>query len=311
MHGNGRRADGFRRSVTAYTQLVRLPNLFTAPPDIILGAALVAAGGIDVAGGAVVGLAVASMLLYAAGTTLNDYVDASEDARLRPERPIPTDAVSRRQALALGAALLTGGVGIAVVSGGILSGIVAVVLALAIILYDGVFKGSTLGFLFMGGCRGLNVLLGTTVTGSLVSDALPLWGIAVPLLVTVYIAAITFMAESEAGESTSLAVPIAIAGTAIAVVGVIGLLVVRSPSLVKTALAGVLLAGFAGWIGRALRTAYANSTPETIGPAVGTCVLALVVFDAAVAAITGIGWALAALTFLAPAVGLSGGFDVT
>lgn len=310
MHGNGRRTDGLRSSLLAYARLVRLPNLFTAPPDVVLGAAIVAAAGADVAGETIVGLAVASTLLYAAGTTLNDYFDAPEDERLRPERPIPAGTVSRRRALALGATLLVGGVAIAAVVGGTASGVAVAVLALAIVSYDGAFKGSTLGYLFMGGSRGLNVVLGTTAAGSL-TGGLPPWGAAVPLLVAVYIATVTFMAESESGERNSLAVPVAMAGTAVATVGVTGLLVVRSPPPVEAALATALLAGFVAWTGRALWMAYADPKPETIGPAIGTCVLALVVFDAAVAAATGIGWALAALAPLVPAVGLSGAFDVT
>lgn len=310
MHRNGHRIVDIYRSFVIYARLVRLPNLFTAPPDVILGAAIVASS-TNVAGRTVGGLAMASMFLYAAGTSLNDYVDAPEDARLRPERPIPIGVISRRQALALGTVLLGSGIALAATVGGIQSGAVAALLALAIVLYNGMFKGSALGFLFMGCCRGLNVLLGMTAAGALVTDSLPLWGVTVLLLVTGYIASITFMAESETGESASLAVPVAIAGTALAVVGGISLVAIRSPSLDQMMIVGILIAGFAIWTGGALRTAYADPTAKVIGPAVGTCILALVVFDAAVAGIAGVGWALIALAFLAPAIGLSKAFDVT
>lgn len=303
------RTSGFRRSLRAYATLVRVPNLFTAPPDIVLGSALAVAAVGDVSTTSVVGLAAASTFLYAAGTTLNDYFDADEDARYRPERPIPSGSVPPAHALALGVALLVAGVAVAVAVAGTVAGAVAAALAAAVVLYDGVFKGSAVGFLVMGASRGLNVLLGATVAGSLAG--LSAAEIAVPTVVSLYIAAVTFMAEGETGESSSAAVAVAVAGTGLAAVGVCVLLVVRSPSTVDAAFAAVLLAGFLAWTGSALRTAYADPSPETVGPAVGACVLALVVLDAAFAATVGVVWGFAALAFLVPAVGLSRMFDVT
>ena len=303
-------ADGAgRRPLAAYATLVRLPNLFTAPPDVLLGVALVVAAGHVVSVGTVAGLMAASVLLYGAGTTLNDYFDAPEDARERRERPIPSGDVSRPAALAFGGVLLVVGVAAAVIAGGANAGLVASGIALAVLLYDGAFKGSTLGFLTMGGCRGLNVLLGTTA--ALRPTALPPWTLAVPAVVLLYIAGVTSMAESETGDVDRGAVSTGVAGVVVAALGLVGLLVLRSPPLVDAALAGALLACFLVWTGGALRAAYADPAPGTIGPAVGTCVLGLVVLDAAFAAIAGSAWALAVLAFLVPAVGLSGVFDVT
>jgi 4-hydroxybenzoate polyprenyltransferase len=179
--------DAGRHPVVAYATLVRLPNLFTAPPDVVLGAALasVAVDGVSVVG--VAGLALASVLLYAAGTTLNDYADAEEDARERPGRPIPSGDVSRRVALFVGVVLLTTGVGVAVVAGGAVGGTTAGALALAVLLYDGVFKGSAAGFLFRGASRGLNVLLGVAAAGVAPTE-LPAWALVFPALVVLYIA---------------------------------------------------------------------------------------------------------------------------
>ncbi|QLG27695.1 UbiA family prenyltransferase [Halorarum halophilum] len=303
-------ADGnSRRPLAAYATLVRLPNLFTAPPDVLLGVALVVAAGHAVSVGTVAGLAAASVLLYGAGTTLNDYFDAPEDARERRERPIPSGDVSRPAAVVFGGSLLAGGVAVAAVAGGATAGLVAGGVALAVLLYDGAFKGSTLGFLTMGACRGLNVLLGTTA--AVRPTELPSWTLAVPAIVLLYIAGVTSMAESETGDADRGAVSTGVAGVAVAVLGLVGLLFLRSPPLVDVALSGALLVGFVAWTGRALRAAYADPSPGTIGPAVGTCVLGLVVLDAAFAAIAGSAWALAVLAFLVPAVVLSGVFDVT
>lgn len=309
MHRHERGGLGFVGSLVAYARLVRLPNLFTAPPDIVVGAALATAAGYAVSIRAVVGLGIASVCLYAAGTTFNDYFDADEDARLRPERPIPAGAVPRRNAFALGTGLLGGGVLIVLLAVGADGAAVAGCLALAIVLYDWVFKGTVAGFLFMGTTRGLNVLLGATAAVSPV--VLPTWALAVPAVITIYIAAVTFLGESETGESDVLSVTLAMAGVGIATLGVIGLLAVLSPSVPMLALAAVLLVGFVAWTGTALRTAYADPSPTTIGPAVGTCVLALVVLNAAFAAAVAPQWSILVLAFLGPAIGLSRAFDVS
>ena len=296
-------------SLTAYATLVRLPNLFTAPPDPILGAAFSIGVGYTVSTGAVVGLAAASVLLYAAGTTLNDYFDAVEDARERPERPIPTGAVSRERAFVFGVALLGSGVMLALVTAGTLAGVVAGGLALVIVLYDGVFKGSVVGFLFMGGSRGLNVFLGTTAAVSF--PVLSPQIFVVIAIVLFYIAAVTYMAESETKGNNRNAVLVAIASMGVAALGVVGFVVVRSPPLFETILTATLLIGFFGWTGRALSRAYTDPVPETIGPAVGTCVLGLVVLNAAFAATIGVAWALSILVFLVPAISLARMFDIT
>jgi len=299
-----------RGSLGTVATLVRLPNLFTAPPDVVLGSALVAAAGFDVPIPAVVGLVVASVLLYAAGTALNDYFDAEEDARERPERPIPAGEISRRGALALGSVFLVGGVGIGFVAAGTVAGAVAGAVALAVLLYDGAFKGSAVGFLVMGSARGLNVLLGTTAA-AVPPASLPPWALAVPAVVLLYIAGVTYMAGGETGTGSRRAVLTAVGGAAVAASGVLGLLLVLDSSPTGVALVAVLLAGFLGWVGRPLRAAYVDPAPETIGPAIGACVLGLIALDAAFAATVGPGWALAALAFLVPAVGLSRVFQVT
>lgn len=305
---SGALGTGSRR-LAAYTTLVRLPNLFTAPPDIVLGAALAAGVGSAVSLTAAVGLVIASMLLYAAGTTLNDYFDAPEDAKTRPERPIPSGEVSRRAALVLGVALLAAGILLALLAAGRVSGTVAALLALTIVLYDGVFKGGAVGFLFMGATRGLNVLLGITAGANPLS--LSPEALAVPTVVLLYIAGVTYMAEGETEGGNRRAVSVAGGGAALAALTVLGRLLVGTPRYADAALALVLTAVFLVWTGRALWDAYANPVPETVGPAVGACVLGLVVLDAALAATVDMTWALVAVVFFVPAVGLSRFFDVT
>jgi 4-hydroxybenzoate polyprenyltransferase len=308
--GAAREAES-RGKLAAYAALVRVPNLFSAPPDVLLGGALVAATGTTVSIPALARLAVASMLLYAGGTTLNDYFDAAIDARERPERPIPSGAIPRRTAGALGTALLIGGVLVALVAAGPRAGLFAAALAAVIALYDGVLKGGPTGFLAMGSARGLDVLLGTAAGVTAATAVLPAWALAIPVVIALYIAAVTYMADNEATTTERGAVAAAAAGVLLAVLGVLAAVVTARPSIIRIAFAVGLTGGFLVWTGRALGPAYATPRPDTVGPAVGTCILALVVLDAAFAALAGVEWALAVLVFLVPAVGLSRLFDVS
>lgn len=312
-------ADGTANgALSAYATLLRVPNLFTAPPDVLLGASLVAGLGHAVAPEAVAGVALASMLLYGGGTTLNDYADREEDARDRPERPIPSGAVAPSRALALGALLLLAGVAVAAAAAGVTAGAAAALVAALIACYDGVLKGSSAGFLCMGATRGANVLLGTAV--AVPPTQLPALEASVPIVVALYVAAVTFFAEFETGGDGHRAVLLGDGRRAI-LVGVIAagiaaawtllLAALRAPSDLDRLAAVVLVAGFLAWTGQPLRRAYREPAPETIGPAVGACVLGLVLLDAALAATTGLGWALATAAFLLPAVGLSKAFDVS
>ncbi|WP_049999245.1 UbiA family prenyltransferase [Halococcus sediminicola] len=313
MAGSEEVADesDLREKFAAYAALVRVPNLFSAPPDVLLGGALVAATGERISIPALAGLAVASVLLYAGGTTLNDYFDAEVDARERPERPIPSGRVPRRTAGVLGAALLVGGVLVALAAAGPRAGLFAATLAVVIALYDGVLKGGSAGFLAMGSARGLDVLLGTAAGVTATTAALSAWALAIPVVVALYIALVTYMADNEATTTERGAVAAAAAGVLLAVLGVLAAVVTLGPPLVRVAFAVGLAGGFLVWTGRALGPAYATPRPDTVGPAVGTCILALVVLDAAFAALAGVGWALAVLIFLVPAVSLSRLFDVS
>ncbi|MFC7073974.1 UbiA family prenyltransferase [Halovenus rubra] len=297
------------RTVTSYARLVRAPNLFTAPPDVLLGGALVAGAGTDIDGGVLAVLAFGSICLYAAGTTLNDYFDVAEDTRERPGRPIPAGDISQPSAFAFGLVLLVGGIAISAVAGGRWSGGIAGGLAVCILLYDGVFKGGAVGFLFMGGARGLNVLLGVSLAGPVVDQ--PAATLAVPAVVLTYIAAVTYLAEGETGGGNPKAIGIASGAVVLASLAVVWRVGAKPPSTAGIILSLTLAFGFLLWTGRALRRAYVTLQPSVIGSAIGTCVLAQVVLDAAFAATVTPLWGFAVLCFLLPAVGLATLFDIS
>ncbi len=301
---------GVRSHARAYADLVRLPNLFTAPPDVVLGAALAAAAGQTAGLLAVFGLAAASMSLYAAGTALNDAFDAPRDAESRPERPIPSGRVARSTAFAVGGLLLLVGVALAWLAVGAAGALGAGLVAAAVLAYDGALKGGPLGFAAMGTARGLNVELGATAAGRL-PTALPSAAHLVALVVAGYVAAVTYMAERETEGGNRGAIATAGAGATLAAVAVVAVVVALPADPVGAGLALALAVGFLWWAGSALRDAYADPVPGTVGPAVGTCVVALVVLDAGFAAAVGVGWGAVALAFLPPALLLARAFDVS
>jgi 4-hydroxybenzoate polyprenyltransferase len=148
------------RSLIPLLQLIRLPNVLTAAADSLAGWLL--GGGSLGEAGRWAPLAIASMVLYAAGMALNDVFDAEIDRQERPGRPIPSGRVSRSFAGGLGAIGLVVGPLVAGLSGSFTSLIVAGVLAAVILAYDAGLKRTVLGPGVMGACRGLNLLLGLT-----------------------------------------------------------------------------------------------------------------------------------------------------
>ena len=146
------------KPIVAYLQLIRLPNVVTAAADSLAGWLLVT--GSFAEPGRWLPLLAASMVLYASGTILNDYFDFEVDRLERPGRPLPSGRVSRRTALWLGGMGLALGPALAFASGSSSSGLLAIVLAIAILAYDAGLKHTWLGPAAMGTCRALNLLLG-------------------------------------------------------------------------------------------------------------------------------------------------------
>jgi len=190
----------------AYLQLVRLPAVFTAMADILLGYSLthryiVGPDGWDNPQ-KFFGLLIASCCLYLSGMVFNDVFDRKQDAAERPGRPIPSGRVSVTAAVVLGVLLMGCGL-VAAATVTRISLQVAAILALAILSYDGLLKQTPLAPLAMGSCRFLNVLLGAsdqpfwTPPGLLVRPQL-----AAAIGLGVYIVGVTVFARTEAKTSS-------------------------------------------------------------------------------------------------------------
>ncbi|HYF51365.1 MAG TPA: UbiA family prenyltransferase [Planctomycetota bacterium] len=145
----------------AYLKLVRLPNVFTAISNIVVGGVIATAVTGSLTWKTAL-LALSSAALYMSGMAFNDFADREEDAKFRPGRPIPSGKVSPAGAFLCGAMLML--LGLACAFAVSLSSLYcAVSLAIVILLYDfGTAGIPVLGALTLGGCRFFNVLLGLT-----------------------------------------------------------------------------------------------------------------------------------------------------
>ena len=149
----------------AYLQLIRLPNVFTAMADILLGYVLTHRVIVGPEGWddptKFFGLLASSCCLYLAGMIFNDVFDRKQDAVERPSRPIPSGRVPLVSAMVLGTVLMIAGVAAAATVTRV-SLQVAGLLVVAILAYDGVLKRTPLAPIAMGLCRALNVMLGAS-----------------------------------------------------------------------------------------------------------------------------------------------------
>jgi len=183
-------------------RLLRVPNLFTVPGDPLAGF-LLAAGSVphwwataDLPLWRAAAAMATSFLIYAAGLLLNDYFDRKVDARERPDRPIPSGAVSASTVLIVGIALLAAGFLLARYAGGEMPGWVAAVLAVAVLAYNAGLKRRKVGGpITMGLCRGGSVLVGAAFATE--TYAMPPVAIAA-CVAWVYTASLTFIAAGEA-----------------------------------------------------------------------------------------------------------------
>ncbi len=286
--------------------LMRPPNLPTAAADIITGAAIVGvfSQSWELFPYNLILLIVASILLYAGGVVLNDVFDHKIDAIERPERPIPSAVVPLRTAAFLGGTLLIMGVLLSFLCNRE-AGLVSIVLATAILLYDSWAKNhSFFGPLVMGSCRGLNLLLGMSLFGLPVGSN---WYLI--LLPVIYIAAVTLISRGEVHGNNKR--NILLSGFLyILVASAILLMMLQDVDSLILVIPFLILFVFS--IFRPLLRAYRVNTPENIKKAVKSGVLSLVLMDAALASANSTWWVGLLIILLLPlSLFLSKRFSVT
>lgn len=148
------------KKLLACCQLLRLPNLFSAWADILLGYWLVHPVESTIWPDLLL-LLIASSGLYLSGMAWNDIFDLEVDRRERSRRPLVSGSVSLTFAVVLASALMAGGVGAAAASSSNAAWLALVLVGL-ILTYNGGAKHTLAGPVVMGLCRCANVYLGMT-----------------------------------------------------------------------------------------------------------------------------------------------------
>ena len=221
-----------KTTLKAWLTLLRLPNLFTASGDPLAGALLSGAAlGAPLARIPSALAAVASLCLYAAGLVANDLMGADEDARERPDRPIPSGRISRRAAL-LVACILNAIALLAAARASLPALGVAIALSATVWAYNARARTMPRVRPFaMGACRGLSLLLGAaTLSGSALASPLVLIAAAG---LTLHVAAITAIASREVGPEGGVRLP--------------RLLLIASPAVLIVVLSALNLTAWQGW----------------------------------------------------------------
>jgi len=146
-----------------YLILVRLPNVFTAPSNVLTGylAAVVPAANADAL--QLFLLLLSSILLYIAGTVFNDYFDIELDKRERPYRPLPSGGITKKVALLIAIISLISA-NILAFTASMSSLAVCIIMSVMVIGYDYKLKNTFFGPIAMGIIRSLNIILGASPT---------------------------------------------------------------------------------------------------------------------------------------------------
>ena len=206
-------------SIKDYLVLVRLPNLFTLPSNILVGMATVSSLAFTLTSFTQFLLLVTiSVLLYCVGIVLNDLYDFDIDKKERPNRPLPSGKISRRSAIVLVAIFSTLALILSLqVSFSTL--VISSILFSVIFGYDKYLKNTHAGPFTIASARVMNILLGTSVSLRSVDSYSQIVTLTFVLIITfVYVSLIGFISRYEVygfSDNTKLLLPPAIVATVI------------------------------------------------------------------------------------------------
>ena len=267
----------------AYLQLIRLPTVFTAMADIVLGYVLTHLFIVGPQGwnepAKFFGLLASSCCLYLAGMVFNDVFDRKQDAEERPSRPIPSGRVSLVSAIVLGTVLMIAGVAAAATVTHV-SLQVAGLLVVAILAYDVVLKRTPLAPLAMGLCRALNVMLGASGA----HDTWKPFFLGPPqtyaaAFLGLYIVGVTLFARTEARTSNRWLLGLALL-ILDAAFGGLAWLVGFWPTGARVQVVWAMLCVIAFTLNRRAVAAIAEPSPEKVQLTVKVMLLSYVMLDA-------------------------------
>ena len=201
----------------AYLLLIRLPNLFTLPSNILVGFAIASALTLTFTSFVqVLVLVTISIFLYCVGLVLNDLFDYKIDKKERPGRPIASGKISRKVAIVLVTIFSVIALSLSLLVSVPTFGISLILIAL-IFGYDKYLKNTQAGPFTIAAARVMNVTLGTSASLNN-TDSFPQFVILVFVLTItfVYVTLIGFISKYEVqGFSENIKlylIPVIIAG---------------------------------------------------------------------------------------------------
>lgn len=200
-----------------YLLLIRLPNLFTLPSNILVGFAIASALTLTFTSFVQVLLLVTiSIFLYCVGLVLNDLFDYNIDKKERPDRPLASGKISRKVAIVLVTIFSVIALSLSLLVSVPTFGISLVLIAL-IFGYDKYLKNTQAGPFTIAAARVMNVMLGTSASfNSIVSFPQFVILVFVLTITFVYVSLIGFISKYEVqGFSENIKlylIPVIIAG---------------------------------------------------------------------------------------------------
>lgn len=186
----------------AYITIMRPANLVTSVADVLAGVAIsgyfltTAFDLEDLI--PILLLCISTLGLYSGGVIFNDVFDAERDKKERPGRPIPSGAITQKDAAVFGGICFTVGI-VAAASVNLTSLALALLILIAALTYDKWSKHlSIMGPINMGLCRGLNLLLGV----SIFSRTPEVWWLVIAIIPIVYIASLTIINRRKGNDKS-------------------------------------------------------------------------------------------------------------
>lgn len=286
-----------------YLLLIRLPNLFTLPSNIILGFILVSMFTMTITSIIqILMLLTISILLYCVGLVLNDLFDYEIDKKERPNRPLASGKISRKIAIILVTVLAIISLILSLLVS-IITFSISVILLAIIFGYDKYLKNTQAGPFTIAAARVTNIILGTTVNiNSLENFPQNVILLFILTITFVYVSLIGFLSRYEVqGFSVkfrSYLIPAIIAGIvfSIALLNLIDLF--KYESL-------LILALFSFMMARAINRIQ-NKDSTGIQQAVKQMILSIIVLDSTfLTGIAGLEIGLPVLILLAPVLVLA------
>ena len=183
-------------AIINYFILVRIPNVLTTISNILLGYIFFTSvehfDYFDM-----ILLISISAFLYIGGMVLNDYLDIKIDKKERPWRPLPSNKISKKNALIITIISFLYSLTISFIIGWY-TFIITLIMVTLIFLYNRFLKNTICGPINMGFIRSLNVLLGASQSIFLMDGDIFDTRFFIPLLSEfLYVSAISILSKNE------------------------------------------------------------------------------------------------------------------